>query len=424
LPNDTVTEAYWNNVDAAINSVATQTQPPPSINDPGPTAKPEPWKQVFKASVEKEVNVGQTPLDYSYVTPKPVVSDFDLYTHANAGQVKSLSVVPYDMAVGAHIMYGLSEKNTQTPPPSQKDVSQAFVAQCPMLMMQDTVLVTPPKCKDPQGAWQDPTTGRYLLHWKEQAGSIILGADSSVGGEGSATFATITEQITMARSVFHLKNCLGIPRYTIEENVIKINSMAAGAVSTMYEHDASQSEQAIFYEYTVNHPNGTLVAKSNLYRMDSHQVNFTLVDKEGVPGEVISSATRLGHWQRKEWKTCDGDLRGWQLEFPAESSLFETVATVQDLRVATTAAILLMAVRDEEVGNDGFRHHGQGQLYWTLFRTILYISAALLVLGFILMAFTKRGYEHKMKKLFFRLEAAMLPRFPVKERVPVIGATY
>jgi hypothetical protein len=422
LPNDTISEAYWEQVNAAINTVAMQTQPPPSINDPGPTADDEPWKKVFKASVQNQVNMDAAPVDYSYVTPRPI--DYAASTHASAGHVKSLSVIPYDMALGAHIMYGLSEKNTRTPPPTQAYVSQEFVAQCPMLMMQDTVLITPPKCNVAQGAWVDPTSGRNLLHWKDQGGSLVLGVDSAVGGEGSATFATIVEQITMARSIFHMKNCLDIPRYLIEEHVIKVTSMAAGAVSTMYEHDASQSEQAIFYEYTISHPNGTVAAKTNLHRKDSNQVNFTLVDNEGLPGEVISSANRIGHWERAEWKTCDGDLRGWQVEFPAESSLFETVATVQDLRVATTAAILLMAVRDEEAANDGFRHHGQGQLYWTLFKTILCILAGLAVVGFVLMAFKKRGYEHKLKKLCFRLEASMLPRYPAAERLPVIGATY
>jgi hypothetical protein len=420
LPNDTISDEYWADVNSAIDRVGSQTRSPTSLNDPVPTASPGPFQQVMRASVHNPIAPPAAQEDYSYVTPQPL-------SRANAQtdqQVRSMGVVPYDMALGAHIMYGLAERNTETPPPTQGYVNEAFVAQCPMLMMQDAVLVTAPHCDSTKGSWQDPLSGRNLVHWNPNSGGLIFGVDSSINGAGAASFATLRERFTVARHVFSLENCMSVTRYILEENTIKVNHMAQGAISTMFEHDASVSEEAIFYQYVVKHPNGTAAAQSNMYRMDASQVNFSLVDSQGLPGPTITSANRVGHWTRNEWRTCDGNTRAWTVSFPAENQLFDTVATVQDLRVATAAAVTLMAYRDEEVGTDGFRHRGQGYMYWMLLRTMIGIFVAVLLVGICGYICLHRGYEKKLKKFFFRLEAALLPRSAAKERLPVIGATY
>jgi hypothetical protein len=322
-------------------------------------------------------------------------------------------------------MYGLSEHETATPPPSQSRVDEAVVAQCPLLIMQDSVQVIAPRCDEEMGAWQDPNTGRTLLHWRPgQRSGLKFGVDSIIRGAGAATYATLVEQISVRRHVFALQNCFDVTRFTIEEEIIRVDHMAPGAISTQFEHDGSLSARAIFYQYSIRFHNQTLVAKSNMYRMDASQVIFSIVDDMGVPRETLTIANRTGDWRRGEWRTCDNETRAWTVDFPTANSKFATMATVRDLRVATAAAVTLMAYRDENVNENGFPRAGQSFQVWLLFRTIISaIIVTLLVVGCVLI-FLKRGYEKKLKRAFYKVEAALLPLSVPNERRPVLGATY
>merc|ERR550532_2348109 len=86
--------------------------------------------------------------DWQYNTPKPpILSGMEKQTD----EVRHMGVVPYDMQIGARIMYGLSEKNTEKPPPTQKFVDEAFVAQCPMIMFSDQLSIRAPRCGSQDG---------------------------------------------------------------------------------------------------------------------------------------------------------------------------------------------------------------------------------------------------------------------------------
>jgi len=423
-PNDTIPEEYWADVNRAIYNQGLHTPPPASLNDPSPTPTPEPWKKIIKASAD--VNVMDTPdaqnhlLNWEYATPQPFSSSGSPLEAVE----RKMGVVPYDMELGAHIMYGLSAKSSESLPPTQASVDEAFIAQCPMIMFGDALYITAPRCGSDLGAWTDPSRNRAILRWRDNGkGGLYMGLDSAVTGEGSVKFAEYVEKFTLNKYHFELRNCMNAMRYTVEEQVIKVNHMAPHASSTMLEHDISKSHEAIFYKYVINHPNGTSVAQTNLYRMDQSEVNFTFSAETG-DGAVFAVARRQGFWQRDQWRLCTQTRRGWALDFMVSQSSFETVATVQDLRVAAAATITLMAFRDEDVGTDGFQHTGQGHMYWVLARSVFLAVLAIAGLCLCWIVVTHRNLDRRARWLCFRLETFLLPKRPVKERQPVLHPAY
>jgi len=384
------------------------TPTPSSLNDPAPTPEPEPWKKVFQAS--QTVDVVDTPQqlqalnDWEYATPMPPTSELVL---PPVDGHRSMGVVPYDMQIGARIMYGLSEKNTPTPPPNQLLVDEEFTAQCPMVMFGDQISITAPRCGNPLGEWADPLTNRVVLRWKEDGkGGLGFAVDSAVSGNGSVSFAKFTESFSINKYIFDLYNCMGVKRFRVEEHIIKVNQMAEKASSTMVDHDLSNTAEAIFYQYLIKNPNGSIVAKTDLFRKDWDQVNITKQVDEISTGEIVAVATRSGHWTGNQWTVCTGNPRSWDMDFPDGSS-FSTVATVQDLRVAASAVITMMAYRDEESGADGFQHTGQGMLYWSIARSILIVFFIALLFCLLLVICRRQRVDKKLLRFCFRLEQVL-----------------
>jgi len=424
MPNDTISEEYWMTVNAAISKAAKVTAAPSSLNDPAPTPTPEPWKKVFQAS--QTVDVVDTPQevsalnDWQMATPMPPT-----FSHSPGDlSARTIGVVPYDMQIGARIMYGLSEKNTETPPPSQTVVDETFTAQCPMVMFANQIFVGASQCGNPLGVWADPLTQRTIMRWQSNGkGGLTFGVDSLISGNGSVNFATFAESFSVDQYIFDLSNCLGVTRFKVEESIVKVNQMAQKASSTMIDHDLSNTATAIFYQYTIKNPSGTTVAKTDLFRMGWDAVNITRWNADVPTGEVIAIATRQGHWKEAQWHSCTSPPRGWILDFPTGSNL-DTVATVQDLRVASTAVINMMAYRDEEAGADGFQHVGQGELYWSITKSILIVVFIALFGAISLLICKRKGVDKKLRRFCFRLEQVIMPKRPTKVRQPVLNPTY
>jgi len=423
--NDTISEEYWIAVNRKIAEAGLVTQRPTSLNDAAPPPTPEPWQKVLSAS--EKVVVLDTPQDASILnnwelaTPMPDVSPVD----PDAKHVvRTMGVVPYDVQIGARIMSDLTQQAPQTPPPSQTLVDEAFVAQCPMVIFANSVSIRAPRCGSSLGEWADPSTGRPIIRWKDNSkGGLNFGVDSVVTGNGSVAFAEFVESFSINKYIFDLYNCLGVKRYTVEESIVKVDHMAAKAHSTMVDHDLSNSREAIFYRYTIKNPNGTAVAATQLFRMGQDMVNLTTYSDEQVGEKLIAVAQRSGHWKRDQWRQCTGNPRAWDVTFPEEAKM-QTVATVQDLRVAAAAVITMMAFRDEEAGSDGFQHVGQSQMYWSLFSSFfMVVSIAVVFVGSLVLC-KSYGIDKKLRRLFFRLEQVVLPKRPAMLRRPTLRPTY
>mmetsp|Transcript_26985 Transcript_26985/g.77422 ORF Transcript_26985/g.77422 Transcript_26985/m.77422 type:complete len:492 (-) Transcript_26985:90-1565(-) len=422
--NDTISEDYWARVNRAISAEAQHTSPLPTLNDPLTTPTPEPWKKIMSASNQVntlDASQAQNVIsDWEYATPQPWS---ETGQPSERGQ-KQMSVVPYDMQIGARILYSLTAKTPQTPPPTQEVVDEAFMAQCPLIMFRGAIEIRPPRCQD-VGSWRVPSTDRAVLRWNDDnKGGLVFGVDSAVTGQGSVKFAEIRERFSMSKYNFELLNCMDVMRYKIEEKIVKVNHMAPMARSTVREHDISRSSEAYFYKYILKHTNGSTAAETNLYRMDQSEVNFTLYAGEGGVGATFAVARRQGYWHRDQWRDCKHSRRAWTLEFPLAESHFATVATVQDLRVAAAATVTLMAFRDERVGSDGFSHAGQGHMYVTLVKTILFIVLALMLTGICYIALIQQGLDKRLRWFCFRLETVLLPKRPVRQRNPVLHPAY
>ncbi|CAE8589225.1 unnamed protein product, partial [Polarella glacialis] len=338
LVNGTITEHYWNEVDAAIAAAALVTAKPHSVNDAPPTPTPEPWSKILDTEESEEVL--DTPKaaaeidNYELATPPPPIS-----SAPKKSNLRKMSVLPYNMALGATVMYEISQKNTPSPLPSQSFVDETFVAQCPMMLFAGNVLITPPRCGSSQGTWQDPNSTRAILRWKtNDKGGVDFGVDSAVTGPGSVHMASLNEKLTLNSNEFELFNCLGVMRYTLEEKVVKVDHMAPQAQSTAVDHDVGQTQSAVFYQYTIKHPNGSSMAQSSLYRLSHEEVNFTAFINGAPTGHVIAAAKREGKWEGDAWRTCGNKPKGWNIEFPHEKgSELITVGTIQDLQVASAA---------------------------------------------------------------------------------------
>lgn len=425
-PNDTIPAEYWVRVDNAIKKAAANTPAPPSKNDPQAKPTPGPWQKILEASAkDKDLDPEEAAkklTDWEYATPGPPQLGKPL-------REQEESVVPYDMKLGATIMAKLSKHGAtlETPPPTQAMVNEAFVAQCPMTLFSSAVMIQAPKCTETLGTWQVPNTDRTILRWREDGkGGLFMGVDSKVTGPGSVEFARIAEVFTLNKYTFALSNCMGVVRYNLDEQIIRVNHMAPHAESTMFEHDISRSKEAFFYKYIISFPNGTTVAETGLYRLDHAALNFTAVTPEGAPsGVVLAAARRVGSWKRAGWRECTHNKRGWRVDFPGTGNFtLDTVATVQDLRVVATAAMTLLAFREEGTTQDGFQHQGQGYLYWSLVKSALLVFLAAFSMAVIWLFIASRNLDRRLRRLCFRLEAAFMPRRPANFRKPEMNLSY
>eukprot|EP00403_Amphidinium_massartii_P035417 CAMPEP_0178444094 /NCGR_PEP_ID=MMETSP0689_2-20121128/39293_1 /TAXON_ID=160604 /ORGANISM="Amphidinium massartii, Strain CS-259" /LENGTH=578 /DNA_ID=CAMNT_0020068241 /DNA_START=79 /DNA_END=1812 /DNA_ORIENTATION=- len=270
----------------------------------------------------------------------------EYYTHwEKVGQ----SSQPYDTLVGARLFDVLDEVPTKTPPPSQMFVSQTFVAQCPIIMFSDSLYIRAPTCNETTGSWVDPATDRVVLRWRVNGdGSLVFGVDSASHGSGGMTFATMQEELTLDQIIFQLRNCVGVLRWTMEEEITQVQSMGPGGSSMdISGYDPSLATSAFFLRYQITGANGTLRSSSNLFRMNSNSIEFTQPYNEESVGPTMAQITRHGGWTGSDWRQCDGEKRQWQVTFTETQRTYDQVATVMDPRVAIATIVTMMAVRDE-----------------------------------------------------------------------------
>jgi hypothetical protein len=424
----TITEYYWQKVDAAIANAGILTPKPRSLNDAAPTPTPEPWLKILGTSETVEVrdtadDAADAVEDYNYATPPPPIPS----NEGISNKFRKMSVLPYEMALGADLMYEISEKNTPSPLPQQAIVDQTFMAQCPMLMMGDSVLISPPGCAGSSlGQWLDPSSQRTVLRWTtNDKGGMDFGVDSAVSGPGSAKVAEIDQQLGFQTSnSYALYNCMGVLTYNIEETTTKVAAMSPSAESTALGHDVSQTQAAVFYQYTIKLPNGTSVAQTSLFRLNHNEVNFTTLTN-GIPSGSIALAQRMGSWSGEEWRSCGPAIKGWQVNFgQTKGSDLRWVSTAQDLQVAATFIVTLMAWQEETVSADGLKHAGQAALYKSIIKSILIVVFLLVTFAAGVTVFRSKGLDKKFKRFCFKLEAVVLPMRPHVVRAAPLKPTW
>jgi len=334
---------------------------------------------------------------------------------------------PLDTKLGGAVMYGLSGPVTPTPPPQQAAISQQFVAQCPMMLFEKNLSIRAASCNETLGKWLDPNplNPRSVLRWHPKpASGIYFGVDSALTGPGSAMFADLTQVLTLTGYHFVLKNCLGIERWRIEENVYKVDSM--GQVSSTVElHDITMNSEAFFIKYLIRSPTGVLMAESNLFRMMTNQVNFTEWKNGENTGKVLAVATRLGQWTKKGWQACMSPTspRGWSLYFPGDQKDHPSVATVQDIRVAIAGTITLMGYRNENRGKDGLNTQGASRQMFVFVGGVMLVLITCVFMVNFCMVVKASGIKEKLKKTFFDAEGLM-PKRPHQERAAPMHPSY
>jgi hypothetical protein len=325
-------------------------------------------------------------------------------------------------------MDGLLQHPTATPPPSQAATAYEFVAQCPMVLFSKNLSIRGGGCNGTEGSWIDPNPSnpRRVLTWSPQdAGGVRFGIDSRISGPGAALFASIRSAFTLSKYKFVLANCLGTDRFHIQEDVTKVDSMGHVA-STIDTHDISTNGVAYFLKYLIKTPGDKLIAESNLFRMGANQVNFTEVKNGISTGKLLAIAKRQGNWHGKGWQECTApnSPRGWNVYFPENKKSFDTIATVQDIRVALTTAITLMAYRDQDRGKDGLNNQGNSQQLFILLGGIAMVCTCGVLCANCCMVFQVSGLKAKLKRVLFESEGAFMPKRPHAHRAPPFNPTY
>lgn len=429
LVDGQITQVYWEYVDNVLAGAALVTPKPSSVNDPAPTDPPEPYERIL--GVSKTVNAVDTAAkaaeldNYQLATPQPPIP---LLSSAQEDSASKMSVLPYQMALGAWILHGISQPVAPALP-SQAFVDETFSAQCPMIMATNNISITPPCDSGGLGAWTDPSTGRTIMRWNSNSdGGVKFSVDSAITGPGSVLVGNVNEKLTWTSNSFDLYNCLGVKLYTIEETITKVASMATSAQSTMKDSQDKKTA-AVFYQYFIKSINGTVKAKSTQYRIPEKTVNFTVMGSDplhpSIDNAMIAVAKKTGGtWSGNEWRTCSGN-KAWKMEFnPKKISSLVSVSTLEDLQVASAAVMTLLAYREEHVATDGFQHTGQASLYGSLFKAVALVLLLLMLLGLAVGAFRTLQLEKRLKKFFFRLEAVILPKRPHAVRDPPLQAAW
>jgi hypothetical protein len=413
LPNDTITQAYWLKVDQAIANAQTTTEPVVG-NTPPPDY----------SATRQGADITAQDLTPEEIAAGQVVGGVTTSLSPSLAAARVLghqSLVSYDMALGARLMYGLTAKPTPKIP-EQRSVSQQLVAQCPMVMFANTLQISAPRCGDTMGQWLDPSTSRTILRWSSQErGTVHFGVDSVITGMGSATYAELSQELSLQGIYFNLMNCLKLVRYTIAEEIVKINAMGPVSSSTQ-EHDNSKLTPAYFYKYKIISPNGTAVAETGLFRANQNELNVTMYDDEVSMGPTVATARRVGSWTQSQWRQCTPTPRAWEVEFLMSERDFDQVATVMDLRIATAAAITLMAFRAET--QSAITGAPSRDSTASLFKSVLYVLLAIGIFVIAVCTFSYMGWARRMRRCCFKLEAICLPRRPALKRAPTFNPTY
>eukprot|EP00933_Yihiella_yeosuensis_P024943 TRINITY_DN1933_c0_g2_i2.p1 TRINITY_DN1933_c0_g2~~TRINITY_DN1933_c0_g2_i2.p1 ORF type:complete len:583 (-),score=167.12 TRINITY_DN1933_c0_g2_i2:134-1882(-) len=426
IVDGTITQLYWQKVDSALAAARMVTPKPKSLNDLPPPPKPQPWDKILDAKDVVEVldtpAAAQSLDNYNLATPPPPIPQLSKMK----SNFRKMSVLPYQMTLGAEIMASITAKNTPSPLPPQVFVDQTMVAQCPMMMFANHVLVSGPRCGSNMGQWQDPTTKRSILRWAPNSnGGLKFAVDSAITGPGSVTFAELNQRLTMDSIEFDLYNCLGVRRYSVEEKIIKIDHMSLAGQSTATDHDVSQTQVAVFYQYIIKGADGAPVAQSNLFRLQHNQVNFTAYVNGAPSGPVIGVAKRTGQWTGAQWRKCGANPQGWKIEFSAKKAKeLVSVATVADLQVAAAVTLTLAGFREEVVASDGIQHAGETSLYLTVIKSVLTVLFSLILLGVIIAVFYYRRWDKKFLRFCFKLEGVLLPMRPHLKREAPLKPTW
>lgn len=377
LPNDTISEEYW----SMINERISQHEHASAIAG-GPTGNNAELVSGLSASAPEASNWSL---------------DFGKY-------------------LGNMSMDRLFEKEKLTASgaePWHEDAAAQFVAQCPMIMFDKEIYIEAPRCDREWGAWKDPADGfRPILAWKpRESGGIDFGVDSVVQGPGAVRYATLEQSVGVSAISFQLANCLDTIRYYVEEEVVKVNSISQGVSSTSTSHDLQESGVGFFYRYHINAPNGTEVAKTDLFRLNQDTFNVTMVSKSAATGALVVTAHRYGAWKKNEWRECDGTTRGWSVIMQMDPRDVRMATTVMDIRVAATAIVTLMAFRDESVDeSSGITYIGVGHFFKSLFYSVLMLAIGVGIAASLLWYMRKQGIDAKLTRFFFKLEGAVLPK--------------
>jgi len=299
-----------------------------------------------------------------------------------------------------------------------------------MVLFNNHISIRGQTCGAEEGRWVDPSAladpNRTVLRWKPKApGGLFLGVDSALTGPGSAGFAEIHQEITLTGYRFSLRNCLGVVRYILEENVYKIDNM--GQVdSTMEYHDILMNAVNYMMKYVIRLPTGTVVAESTLFRINHHQVNFTEVRGGRPTGRILGVATRQGDWQGPGWQKCMSPRspRGWNITFPDDNARSLTPATAQDIRVAIASSITLMGYRDETRGQDGLNEEGTSREMAVLIGGLMLLVFLAILICNCVMVFKASGLQWKIRKILFESEGAFLPKRPYQLQTPPLHPAY
>jgi len=364
--NDTLSQTSWNEIEAGLSSAAKSTTVMHTDTSPD---------QVQESNTSRS------------------------WRYKSVGDLNQ----PYITKLGAAILYSADE-HPSTEKPDQDVVSQEYVAQCPMLLFDNSITVRPPRCGETMGTWTTEKNQTLARWWRGHGGTLHFKVDSRGLGPGSVDFARLEPQASFTTATYRLLNCLGANGFFIEEQVSMLSS----------SHP--------YMQYYIKWPNNTDAAASSFFRLNANTFNVTHAKESGIP-ESLGTVKRVGNWIGDQWTRCSTTSAEWQISYMAAGD--GNQATVQDKRIAMATMVTLMASRDEGRSQDTGLTENGGETNALIFYALTWfiIVGVMLIFGAICMAFQDSWFAIQARRWLKRFESSLLPprRF-VSRQAPMYAA--
>ncbi|CAK0856107.1 unnamed protein product [Prorocentrum cordatum] len=252
--------------------------------------------------------------------------------------------------------------------------------------LSDTLVVSAPKCGDKHGQWRVPGNSGVMMRWTENAlGGVTLKVDSAVEGNGAVLFADVREKFTWDKSNFLVTNCVGLPRYQVEENIVRTSDEQDVQHPVVWARRGEGDRRgAFFYKYVIRSMNGTKLATTQMLKPATGEVNISLIDAETDDvTDVVATATRRGAWEQRQ------ELGGVHQRPPRLAHHVPGVQGRAEERPGDHAGHSRGgggdhhsdggAYRQEFIGENGIPNTGKWHMYWSFGKSILLIFVVIIV---------------------------------------------
>jgi len=408
-------QAFVNDITA--QNVGTDSTPVPDITQTTPVPQEEEVPFAFWKKVNKQLwkRNNEDRLRFLQTTPRPTLDPWRDHQ-------------PYFTWLGDTVLKDISSIRTPptaTPPPNQQGVNNVLIGECPELIIPRKIRVEVPACNAAVGHWLDPFKRLSPMLAVQSTGCSDISLFEPLGpnttqdmklNRNSVLLGSMHEEFTFGGSTYDFLDCNGNTAFKITELIIR------QGVEDPQRQESQQSyvenpfglphRTKVFLKYSISEPNGNIFAETNVFPVGEdgfwwHMGNYT--GHVAPRSAAVASSTRVGFWNPRQ---CGNWTKAWSVKFNDTKIHNNTLPQVH-FRLAITAAMTVLAWRDEQRSEDGLVRAYEGcavesaVVFWVLFFFALFVPIAIFLYIWI------KG-AREAREFCFDLESWLLPHLNAK----------